>query len=92
MAGLAVAEGELAVPLLNEGFELSSEDAVELWADGVQMPPSKSGHGRMDPDRIRRSADGQWVIRRDRIRVLYLRTPTRQSGHRNSSSSCKSWV
>lgn len=65
MTGPAIAERELAVPLLNESFEISPEEAVELWAEGVEMPPAPD-RGRMDTDRIRRSADGSWVVRRDR--------------------------
>ena len=71
MPGLTVAEREptselpaTGVPLLNQSFDIGSEEAIELWADGVPMPPQE--HGRMNPDRIRRSNDGQWVVRRDR--------------------------
>lgn len=72
MTGLAIAEREPAgkaslpaVSPLNRSFDILPEEAVRLWDDGVQMPPSPE-HGRMDPSRIRRSADGQWVVRCDR--------------------------
>lgn len=52
-----------AIPVLNQSFDISPEEAAGLWVEGVQMPPQE--HGRMDPDRIRRSIDGSWVVKRD---------------------------
>jgi hypothetical protein len=48
--------------MINADFEISSREAGNMWVDGIDMPAS-SGRDSIDNTRLRRSANGVWVIR-----------------------------
>lgn len=57
--------------LLNEGFELDPEEATALWEGGLPIQL------RGKPDKLRRSADGQWLIRRGTYKYRFEDNPPR---------------
>lgn len=53
------------VPELNRTLSISSHEAAALWGEGLEMPRSEGDWYTPSPSRVRQSADGRWVVRRD---------------------------